>query len=282
VPAVRRDGVGFVPWILVIPAVVGLAVVLLPLAGLVARVEWSTLGADLASPETLNAVLLSVVTALIATAVCVVLGVPLALLIARARPKLAVVLRVLVAIPLVLPPLVGGVGLLVLLDADSRTGQLLLQWGIVLPSTTAAVVIAQVFVAMPFLVLALEGALRFAGSDLERAAATLGARRWRILWQVTLPIAVPGLVAGVILCFARAAGEFGATLLFAGNTAGTTRTIPLAIFTAFDTGQGQAAAVVLSLLLLVVALAALLAVRAWRPGAAMNGTGSAITEGVRR
>jgi molybdate transport system permease protein len=137
------------------------------------------------------------------------------------------------------------------------------------PFTTLAVVLAQTFVALPFLVLAVEATLRARGVVFEQTAATLGAGRWRTLWRITLPLATPGLVAGVVLCFARAVGEFGATALFAGNAPGVTQTMPLAIYAAFNGGGvGQGTAVALSLLLLVTAIAVLLLVRGWRPGVA--------------
>lgn len=256
---------GFVPRILAVPALVGLALLMLPLGALVLRVEWSTLGADITSPTALSALGLSLVTGLIATALCVVLGVPLALVIARSPMRRAAVLRALVTVPLVLPPMVGGVALLFLFGRTSALGGLLAEWGVRVPFTTAAVVLAQTFVALPFLVLALEGALRAAGTGYEQAAAGLGAGRWTILLRVTLPLAAPGLVAGVVLCFARAVGEFGATALFAGNAPGVTQTMPLAIYTAFNgAGVSQGTAVALSLLLLVTAIGVLLLVRAWR------------------
>lgn len=256
---------GFVPRILAVPALVGLALLMLPLGALVLRVEWSTLGADITSPTALSALGLSLVTGLIATALCVVLGVPLALVIARSPVRRAAVLRALVTVPLVLPPMVGGVALLFLFGRTSALGGLLAEWGVRVPFTTAAVVLAQTFVALPFLVLALEGALRAAGTGYEQAAAGLGAGRWTILLRVTLPLAAPGLVAGVVLCFARAIGEFGATALFAGNAPGVTQTMPLAIYTAFNgAGVSQGTAVALSLLLLVTAIGVLLLVRAWR------------------
>ena len=263
----RREARGFVPSVLAVPAIIGLALLVLPLGALVWRVEWTTLWRDITSPEAVSALVLSLVTGLIATAVCVVLGVPLALVIARSGPRLSAFLRVLVTIPLVLPPMVGGVALLFLLGRTGPLGQVLDEWwGVRIPFTTTAVVLAQAFVALPFLVLALEGAMRTSGVEFERTAATLGARRWTILWRVTLPLAAPGLVAGVILCFARAIGEFGATALFAGNAPGVTQTMPLAIYTAFNgSGVGQGTAVALSLLLLVTAIAVLLLVRAWRP-----------------
>jgi molybdate transport system permease protein len=259
---------GFVPLALGVPAVLGLAVLVVPLTALVGRVDGATLWGDITSPAAVSALGLSLVTGALATLVCIVLGIPLALWIARSGPRLAGVLRAVVTVPLVLPPMVGGVALLFLLGRNGWLGQWLAVVGVRLPFTTAAVVIAQTFVALPFLVLAVEGALRATGTGYEQAAAALGAGRWRILWRITLPLAAPGLIAGTVLCFARAIGEFGATALFAGNAPGVTQTMPLAIYTAFNgAGVSQGTAVALSLLLLVTALAVLLAVRAWRPGA---------------
>lgn len=264
----RRRRTGFVPQVLLVPAVVGMLLLLLPLAALVGRVEWSTLWADITSPAAVSALALSLVTGLVATALCVVLGVPLALVIARSGRRLAGVLRALVTVPLVLPPMVGGIALLFLFGRTGWLGGALSDLGLQLPFSTAAVVIAQTFVALPFLVLAVEGALRTAGVRYEETAAALGAGRWTILRRVTLPLAAPGLVAGTVLCFARAIGEFGATALFAGNAPGVTQTMPLAIYTAFNgSGVTQGTAVALSLVLLATALAVLLLVRAWRPGA---------------
>jgi len=266
VSPVTRTERGHVPQILLVPAVLGLALLIVPLTALVGRVEWSTLWADITSPAALSALALSVETALVATALCVILGVPLALLIARAPARTAAVLRAAVTVPLVLPPMVGGVALLFLFGRTGWLGPILGEFGIRIPFTTTAVVLAQTFVALPFLVLALEGALRTTGVGYEQAAAALGAGRWRILLRVTLPLAAPGLVAGVVLCFARAVGEFGATALFAGNAPGVTQTMPLAIYTAFNgAGVSQGTAVALSLLLLVTAIGVLLLVRAWRP-----------------
>ena len=181
---------------------------------------------------------------------CAVIGIPLALLIARSPGRVAALLRALVTVPLVLPPMVGGVALLYLFG---RTGPL----GILgLPFTTPAVVLAQVFVALPFLVLAVEGALRGTGVEFERAAASLGASRVTILRRVTLPLAAPGIVAGVVLCFARAIGEFGATSMFAGNFGGRTQTMPLAIYTALESDLN--AAIVLSAILVTVSFALLI------------------------
>lgn len=258
-----------VPGFAIAPALLGVALLVLPLLALVGRASWSTLIADATSEVALSALWLSLRTGVAATALCVLLGVPLAVLMARSSARVAQLLRALIAVPLVLPPMVGGVALLFLFGRTSPIGQFIdSMWGITLPFSTAAVVIAQSFVALPFLVLSVEGSLRAAGNGYEQAAATLGAGRWMVLTKITLPLATPGLVAGIILCFARAIGEFGATALFAGNAPGVTQTMPLAIYTAFNgAGTGRDSAVALSLLLLATAVMVLLLVRAWRPGA---------------
>lgn len=257
------------PGALFLPAILSVLLLVLPLVALVTRASWASLWTDITSPAALDALRLSLVSGVSATAVCIVLGLPLALLIARSGPRTSALLRAVVAVPLVLPPMVGGVALLFLFGRTSPIGRVIEDvWGVTLPFSFAAVVIAQAFVALPFLVLSAEGAIRATGSAYERTAATLGARRWRVLWSITLPLAAPGIVTGVILCFARAIGEFGATALFAGNAPGTTQTMPLAIYTAFNgAGSGRETAVALSLLLLATAALVLLAVRAWRPGA---------------
>ncbi|KKX99275.1 molybdate ABC transporter permease subunit [Microbacterium sp. Ag1] len=256
-------GRGYAPRALAIPAAIGLAFLILPLIALVARVQWSTFLADVTSQAALSALLLSLGTGLVATLLCIVVGVPLALYIARSGPRLAAVLRAVVTVPLVLPPMVGGVALLYLFGRAGWFG------GLGLSFSTSAVVLAQTFVALPFLVLAVEGAVRTSGVDHERTAAALGAGRWTILRRITLPLVAPGIVAGVVLCFARAIGEFGATALFAGNRPGVTQTMPLAIYTAFNgAGVSQGTAVALALLLLATAIVVLLLVRGWRPGAA--------------
>ncbi|MFG6504613.1 molybdate ABC transporter permease subunit [Microbacterium sp. P05] len=254
---------GYVPRLLAVPALAGLALLVVPLAALVARVQWPTFLADVTAPAALSALRLSLTTGVIATLLCIVAGIPLALLIARSGPRTAALLRAAVTVPLVLPPMVGGVALLYLFGRNGWFG------GLGLPFSTAAVVIAQTFVALPFLVLAVEGALRTTGVEYERTAAALGAGRWTILRRVTLPLAGPGIVAGIVLCFARAIGEFGATALFAGNAPGITQTMPLAIYTAFNgAGVSQSTAVALALLLLATAVLVLVLVRGWRPGAA--------------
>lgn len=265
----RADTGATPPFLLIAPAVLGVLLLAMPLAALLTRASWSTFWVDITSIVALNALRLSLTTGLAATAVCIVLGIPLALLIARSGPRTSALLRALVAVPLVLPPMVGGVALLFLFGRSSPLGGLIARWfGSGIPFTPVAVVLAQAFVALPFLVLAVEGTIRSTGSRYERTAATLGATPGIVLWRVTLPLAAPGIVVGVILCFARAIGEFGATALFAGNAPGVTQTMPLAIYTAFNgAGSGRETAVALSILLLATAVIVLLLVRAWRPGA---------------
>ncbi|MFG1681497.1 ABC transporter permease [Nonomuraea sp. NPDC049269] len=251
---------GRLPWVLVVPAVLGLAFLVLPLAGLLVRAPWPTLLERLAEPQVLQALRLSLVTATIATVVCLLLGVPLAWLLARVSFPGRRLVRALVTVPLVLPPVVGGVALLLVLGRRGLIGQWLeATFGITLPFTTAGVVVAEAFVAMPFLVISVEGALRAADQRFEEAAATLGASRWIVFRRVTLPLIAPGVVAGAVLCWARALGEFGATITFAGNFPGTTQTMPLAVYLALETEPE--AAIVLSLVLLAVSVIILSSLR---------------------
>ncbi|MCW2944486.1 MAG: ABC-type molybdate transport system permease component-like protein [Actinoallomurus sp.] len=248
------------PWILLLPAVVGLAFLLLPLAGLLFRAPWSTIGTRLGRPEILDALRLSLVSATLATALCMVLGVPLAWMLARAAFPGRRLVRALVTVPLVLPPVVGGVALLLALGRQGLVGQWLARWfGVTLPFTTAGVVLAEAFVALPFLVISVEGALRAADLRYEDAAATLGASRWTIFHRVTLPLIAPGIGAGAVLCWARALGEFGATITFAGNFPGRTQTMPLAVYLALETDPQ--AAIVLSLVLFAVSVIVLTGLR---------------------
>ena len=251
---------GGLPPVLLLPALLGLAFLLLPLLALLVRTPWATLPARLASPEVGQALRLSLLCGALATLLCLLLGVPLAWLLARAEFPGRRLVRALVTVPLVLPPVVGGVALLLLLGRRGLLGERLDLWfGLSLPFTTAAVVVAEAFVALPFLVVAVEGALRGADRRYEDAAATLGASRWTVFRRVTLPLVAPGVVAGTVLCFARALGEFGATVTFAGNLPGVTRTMPLAVYLALETDPE--AAVVLSLLLLVVSVLVLASLR---------------------
>ncbi|MFC4051620.1 molybdate ABC transporter permease subunit [Actinomadura syzygii] len=248
------------PLILVAPALAGLAFLVLPLAGLLARAPWTTLGTRLAQDQVLDALRLSLLTATLATCLCVLFGVPLAWMLARAPVPGVRLVRALVTVPLVLPPVVGGVALLLVLGRRGLVGEHLDAWfGITLPFTTAGVVLAETFVAMPFLVISVEGALRAADLRYEEAAATLGASRWTIFRRVTLPLVAPGVAAGAVLCWARALGEFGATITFAGNFPGRTQTMPLAVYLALETDPQ--AAIVLSLVLLAVSVAVLAALR---------------------
>jgi molybdate transport system permease protein len=249
-----------VPVPLLLPAAAGLAFLVLPLAGLVYRAPWTTLPQRLTEPGVLTALRLSLQTATIATGVCLALGVPLAWLLARVEFPGRRVVRALVTVPLVLPPVVGGVALLLVFGRRGILGSWLdATFGITLPFTTTGVVVAEAFVAMPFLVIAVEGALRGADTRYEEAAATLGAGRWTTFTHVTLPLVAPGIAAGAVLCWARALGEFGATITFAGNLPGRTQTMPLAVYLALETDLQ--AAIVLSLILLTVSVTILAALR---------------------
>jgi molybdate transport system permease protein len=257
---VRRRGEPGVPVPLLVPAVLAVAFLALPLAGLVIRAPWGELGPQLAGPAVGQALRLSLVSATAATGLSLVLGVPLAWVLARSQARGRSVLRALVTVPLVLPPVVGGVALFLVLGRQGIVGRWLDQaLGVTIPFTTTAVVIAETFVAMPFLVISVEGALRAADARFEDAAATLGADRWTTFRRVTLPLVAPGIAAGAVLCWARALGEFGATITFAGNFPGTTQTMPLAVYLALQ--DDPEAAIVLSLVLLVVSLATLLLLR---------------------
>ncbi|MGI5415378.1 molybdate ABC transporter permease subunit [Actinomadura luteofluorescens] len=255
------------PWVLLAPALLGLAFLVLPLVGLLVRAPWSTLGTRLLQAQVLEALRLSLLTATLATGLCLLLGVPLAWTLARVRFPAARLVRALVTVPLVLPPVVGGVALLLVLGRRGLVGGWLDRaFGLTFPFTTAGVVLAEAFVAMPFLVISVEGALRAADLRYEEAAATLGAGRWTIFRRVTLPLVAPGVAAGSILCWARALGEFGATITFAGNFPGRTQTMPLAVYLALETDPQ--AAIVLSLVLLAVSVAVLAVLRdRWVGGA---------------
>ena len=242
------------------PAVLGVAFLVLPLVGLILRTPWGSLGSILATADVSAALRLSLVTATTATAISFVLGIPLAWLLARSALPGIGVLRALVTLPLVLPPVVGGVALLLAFGRVGLVGQYLYRWfGITLPFSTAGVVVAETFVAMPFLVVTVEGALRSANQGYDEAAATLGATRITVFRRVTLPLIAPSLLAGGVLCWARAVGEFGATIAFAGNFPGRTQTMPLAVYLALESDPD--AAIALSMVLLVVSVAVLVALR---------------------
>lgn len=256
----RRPGSGRPPVALALPALLGLAFLILPLVGLLVRAPWSGLSEQLTSTAVWDALRLSLISATAATAVSLVLGVPLAWLLARTELPGRRVVRALVTLPLVLPPVVGGVALLLVLGRRGIVGSWLdSAFGITLPFTTAGVVIAEAFVAMPFLVISVEGALRAADPRFEEAAATLGASRLTAFRRVTLPMIAPGIGAGAVLAWARALGEFGATITFAGNFPGRTQTMPLAVYLAME--SDPQAAIALSLVLLAVSVAVLAGLR---------------------
>lgn len=262
-----------------IPAMIGLAGIVVPLLGLLPRVEWSTFISDITTPETASALWLSVRSAFFAVLACVVMGLPLAMVIARAPERIAVVLRTVVTLPLVLPPLVGGVALLTILGKTGMIGGVLEGLGVGIPFTPAAVSVAQTFVAMPFLVIAVESALRANGVGYENIAATLGSRPHHTLRRITLPLIAPGLGAGIVLAFARAVGEFGATALVAGNQPGYTQTIPMAIYTAFNgVGTTRQGAMALSVLLIITSLVILIAFPAARGARPSRAASPALTE----
>ena len=258
VRAVQEHGIA--PWPLGIPALLAALFLLVPLAGLLVRAPWRGLPRILADSQVLDALRLSLVCASAATALSLVFGVPLAWVLARSQARGISVVRALVTLPLVLPPVVGGVALLLAFGRQGILGRLLDEWtGITLPFTTAGVIIAETFVAMPFLVITVEGAFRGSDRGFEEAAATLGASRLTVFRTVTIPLVGPSLLAGAVLCWARALGEFGATITFAGNFPGRTQTMPLAVYLALESDPD--AAVALSLVLLVVSIAVLVGLR---------------------
>jgi len=263
----RRAADGRVPWPLALPAAGALAFLLLPLVALLIRAPWRGLPGLLGQSSVHQALFLSIQTATVATGVCVLIGVPLAWVIARSRLPGRSVIQALITLPLVLPPVVDGVALLLAFGRNGVIGRRVDAWfGITLPFTTTGVVVAETFVAMPFLVVSVAGALATADRRYEDAAATLGAGRWLAFRRVTLPMAAPAVAAGAVLCWARALGEFGATITFAGNFPGTTQTMPLAVYLALETDPD--AAIALSLLLLAVCVVVLVALRRrWLPGA---------------
>jgi molybdate transport system permease protein len=250
-----------VPKALVALAGLGLLFFLLPLVGLIVRAPWDQAVAGITAPETATALGLSLFCSLTATAIALVLGIPLALVLSRTTGNLRSVMRALTTLPMVLPPVVGGVALLLAFGRSGLVGSLPYQaFGIQIPFTTTAAVMAETFVAMPFLVIAVEGGLRSLDPRYEEAARALGARGWMVFARVTLPLLRPAIFSGAVLCWARALGEFGATITFAGNFPGTTQTVPLAVYVALETPRPESA-IVLSLILLAVSLAILIGLR---------------------
>jgi len=240
-------------------AALGAALFILPLVGLLWKAPWGDLAGALLEPEALMAMRLSLVCSLAATAVSMVLGLPLAWIQARTTFPGRSLLRALTLLPVVLPPVVGGVALLSVFGRRGLLGQFLDPLGIRLPFTTAGAVLAETFVAMPFFVLSMEGVLSTLDRRLEDAARTLGANRWTVFRRITVPLVRPSVAAGATLCWARALGEFGATITFAGNFPGRTQTIPLAVYVELE--NRPEAGIALSLVLLAVSLTILVIMR---------------------
>ena len=248
------------PIALVAPGVVAVAFLVLPLIGLIIRAPWGRIGSAISGSAALQALELSLWTASLSTAVALLIGVPLAWLLARTVFPGQRLLRALVTLPLVLPPVVGGVALLLVFGRAGFIGRLLNEWfGLTIPFTPIAVVMAETFVAMPFLIVTVEGALRSANLGYEEAAATMGASKMTVFSRVTVPMIAPSLGAGAVLCWARALGEFGATITFAGSFPGQTETMPIAVYYALENDPD--AAIALSLILLLVSVAVLVSLR---------------------
>ena len=246
-----RPAIGLPRW-LYVPALLGAVFVLLPLVAMVSRVDWAGLGSLVGSESARDALWLSLRTSSVSTVLCVLLGVPMAVVLARTTFRGQGVLRALVLLPLVIPPVVSGIALLYTFGRRGLLGPALDVLGIDIAFSTVAVVMAQTFVSLPFLVISLEGALRTAGQRYEVVAATLGAAPTTVFRRVTLPLVLPGLLGGAVLAFARALGEFGATITFAGSLQGTTTTLPTQIY--LERFADPDAAVALSLVLVVVAV----------------------------
>ncbi|MFH8615613.1 ABC transporter permease [Streptomyces sp. NPDC017979] len=277
---VRGRPRGGVPLALAVPALLAVAFLLIPLLGILVRTEWADLGTHLTSPGVTEALGLSLLVSGWALGLSLVLGVPLAWLLARADFPGKVLVRSLVMLPMVLPPTVGGVALLLGFGRRGLVGPWLEDtFGITLPFHTSGAVVAATFVAMPFLVISLEGALNGLRPEYEETAASLGASPVRVFCTVTLPMVAPGLIAGAALTWARALGEFGATITFAGNLPGVTQTLPLQVYLLLQ--DDPAAATSVSLLLLAIAMAVLIALRGrWTGGGSADRTEAAAPGGA--
>lgn len=266
----RRPGAGTgLPWPAVTLAALGALVFVVPLLALVARAPWSSVGDVVSSAPIREALSLSLATSVVATAVSVVLGVPLAWVLARSRLPGRGVVRAICTLSMVLPPVVAGVALFLAFGRRGVAGRWLDAWfGITLPFSTPAVVLAQTFVAMPFLVLTVDAAIQGADQRYEDAARTLGGSEWYVFRRVLLPAIRPAVIAGTVLTWARALGEFGATITFAGSLPGVTRTMPLETYLALESDPDRA--VLVSLLLVAISFAVLFALRGRWLGAALG------------
>jgi molybdate transport system permease protein len=245
---------------------IGVALFVVPLAGLIGRTPWTRLGTILTQPIVTDALRLSLVTSVVSAVVAAVFGIPLAWVLARLEFPGRALVRALVTLPMVLPPVVGGAALLFAFGRRGLIGQPLYEaTGLVLPFSIWGVIVANTFVAMPFLIVSVEAGLAALDRRYEGAAASLGAGRWTVFRRVTLPLARHSVAGGLVLAWARALGEFGATVTFAGNLQGRTQTMPLAVFVALE--QDRDGAVALSLLMVAISLAVLLGLRQrwWRP-----------------
>lgn len=259
-PGRRRSAIGRPPALVVALGFLGVSLFTVPFVGLLGRVPWTRLPSLFSNDVVTDALRLSLISSVSATVISAVVGVPLAWLLARVEFPGRSVVRGVVTLPLVLPPVVGGAALLFALGRRGLVGEPLGELtGLLLPFSTWGVVLATTFVAMPFLVITIEGALRNLDRRHEGAAATLGASRWTVMRRVTLPMIAPSLLAGLVLTWARAFGEFGATITFAGNLQGRTQTLPLAVFVALESDRDMAIAI--SLLMVAVSLIVLVALR---------------------
>ncbi|MFL6180875.1 MAG: ABC transporter permease [Actinomycetes bacterium] len=238
------------------------AFLVLPLVGLLWRAPWSQLGQTLTDATVLQALRISIIASVGSLTACLLLGVPLAWVLARVNFPGRSIVRGLVLVPMVLPPVVGGVALLLAFGPRGLLGGTFEFFGMTVPFTTAATIVAATFVSLPFLVLAVEAAFTSVDAELEDVAYTLGGSPWYVFRTVTLPLVRPAVVSGATLAWARSLGEFGATITFAGSIAGVTQTMPLAVYQVLPTDPD--AALTVSLLLLVISASVIVALRsAW-------------------
>ena len=256
-----------IPWFLWVFSLVAILVVGLPLVGIFVRAPWADFLSLIREQTTRDAFLISVQTSLVATFICCICGVPLAWIFARRTSRVLDIVRTACVSPMVLPPVVGGIALLTAFGRRGIVGQYLYEWwGVSLPFTRSAVVLAQVFVSLPFLVVATETAFRHIDRGLEEAAQTLGASPTRIFFTVALPGARHAIGAGIALAWARALGEFGATITFAGSFPGRTQTLPMAVYELVAVNYQQS--LVLSLIFVIISISVLLGLRdSWLAGA---------------
>lgn len=241
-------------------AAVGLLFLAIPLLGVLVKAPWANMADVLANDSTRQAIWLSLWTSSLTTIIALVIGIPVAFVLARAQFRGRALARSLVILPLVLPPVVGGVALLAAFGRSGLVGRPLFEIGsVTIPFTWVAVVMAQLFVSLPFLVITVEGALRTRGRDIEEAGAVLGLSESKIIARITLPMIRPAIVAGAVLCWARALGEFGATITFAGSLPGVTQTLPTDIY--YTLARDPSEAIALSMILIAICLLVLWVLR---------------------